>query len=257
MKTKKLFFHNSKKQKLAGILYSSNIQSKSFPIVIYSHGYRSTKENKKAKAIAEILTEKNINVLSFDFSGRGESDGKFEDTTITNYLDDLNSAIKFISKKTNKIFLIGNSLGGLVTLQVASKLSNNKKIKKIVLLSPVSKFPWRKTKEYSKKAIVEWKKKGYTYTYSERYGDMKINYSFYLDVKKYNKTNLYSSITQKTLIIHGDKDKSVNIKDSVFLSKILKQNILVKLKDADHNYANPLDFDKVIKTTTAFLNEDK
>ena len=82
MEKTKIFFKNSIGQKLTGVLYKPE-NKKDFPIAIFCHGYKSTKESNKAKAISEKLTKKGIGIFAFDFSGNGESEGEFKKTTIT------------------------------------------------------------------------------------------------------------------------------------------------------------------------------
>jgi len=168
MKQQKIFFKNSKGQRLAEILYYP--KNNSFPVAIISHGYRSKKESKVALALGKSLPKKGIGLFAFDFSGNGESEGKFEKTTVTQYIDDLKSAIELISKKTNKIALIGPSLGGLISLNSASK---DESVKTLILISPLSHFRGQIRKEIkriTKRIKSEEKKHGI---------------GFYIDALKY------------------------------------------------------------------------
>ncbi len=249
MKQEKIVFQNSNKQKLVGILYSSDPKEKS-PIVIFCHGYRSTKESSKIEPLAKNLVSNKISLFAFDFSGSGESEGKFEDITITQYIDDLKCVIDYLSKFTNKIAVIGSSLGGIVTLQEAAK---DKRVKIIILLSPVSSFPYKGTDEFSSVNLKKWKEEGYTFTQSNKFGKLKINYSFYEDGIKYRDYSVYESIKIPTLIIHGDEDPTVSIKDSKKLVEYLKNSELIIIKGADHSYTKEKDFNKMIKDITNFV----
>jgi uncharacterized protein len=231
MNSEKLFFYNGRNQKLAGIFYLPNCKLKA--VVIFCHGYRSTKETSKVALLSTPLLKKGIGLFAFDFSGRGESEGKFEDTTITNYIDDLDSCISFISKYSSTIFVIGSSLGGLVSLRQAIC---DKRIKALALMAPVSIFPWRTEREYSKEGIAVWKKKGYTYTYSERLGKMKINYSFYEDISRFKDYSDYELIKIPCLIVHGNNDASVPISHSIKLSEYIKSSQLKIINNADHTF---------------------
>jgi putative redox protein len=66
------------------------------------------------------LTQHNIAVLRFDFTGLGESEGDFADTNFSSNIQDLVEAAQFLEKKFSapKI-LIGHSLGGAAVLQAA------------------------------------------------------------------------------------------------------------------------------------------
>jgi len=244
----KLVLRNSKGQKIAGLLFKPDL--KEFPIVIFCHGYRSDKNNSKVAALKNVLPWTGVGLFAFDFSGRGESDGKFEDTTISQYIDDLRCCIDFVSKLTKKIVVIGSSLGGLVSLQ---EVSGDKRVKVLVLFSPVSHFPWRNTKEFSD--VKGWKSKGFAFTESKRCGKLRINYSFYEDGIKYGDYDIYKKIKIPTLIVHGNLDESVPFEDSEELKKYVKNSELLVLKDADHTYSGKADFDKVISETARFVVE--
>ena len=250
MDQEKIIFNNHKNQGLVGILYSPDNKQK-FPIAIFCHGYRSTKESSKIRHIADSLTKNNIGLFAFDFSGRGESEGRFEDTTLTQYIDDLKCAIDIISSLTDDIAIIGSSLGGIVSLH---EVITDVRVKALVGLSPVSNFPANRKNEFGN--LIEWKKKGYAYTYSKRLGKLKINYSFYEDGLIYNNYPLYEKIKIPVLIIHGTKDESVSIKYSERLITYLKHAKLIRLKDADHGYSRKEDFERIVKEISDFLNKN-
>ena len=253
---KKFNFKNSKGQNLIGDLFLPEGEGK-FPLVIFVHGYRSTKGGSKAKAFNKILPQKGISFLAIDLSGRGESDGKFEDTTVTQYIDDLKSAIDYVITldeiDSEKIGVIGSSLGGIITLQESSK---DNRAKALVLLSPVSFFPYKGTDEFSEEGVKEWKEKGYIYTESKRFGKMKLKYNFYEDVIKYKDVSVYENIKVPVLIIHGNADDSVRIEDSRALAEKFENMKLIEIEGADHAYSNPEDFERMVDETVKFLQEE-
>jgi uncharacterized protein len=237
MKKEKLVFKNSKKQKLAGILYSP-YKLKDFPIAIFCHGYRSSKESNKAKYLSETLTKRGIGLFSFDFSGNGESEGKCEDTTVSQYIDDLKCAVDLMSKKTKNIAFIGSSLGGLVSLNAASK---DKRVKTLALISPLSHFRGH-LKRYLKRVI-----------YLEKDNNYKVGFAFYVNAFRYMRFSKYKKINIPTLILHGNEDKTVKIKDSIKLNSHIKSSKLIIIKGADHWYSKKEHFNKVINKTTEYL----
>ncbi|MBW2993166.1 lysophospholipase [Candidatus Woesearchaeota archaeon] len=253
MKQEKVEFRNSKVQKLVGVMHIH--EKKTDKIAIYVHGYRSSKESSKAVYLGKSLPEKKIVLFRIDLSGRGESDGKFEDTTITQYIDDLRCAIDFAENSGyKKLSVIGNSLGGLVSLQ---EVSIDDRVKCLALLSPVPKFQYKgRRNEFSDEGIAKWKKQGWIYTYSPRYGEMKINYSYLKDLSKYDNLSVYDNIKIPVLVLHGTKDEAISIKGVKELVKHLENSEFIILKGADHDYTiSKKQFDKAMNETSRFLEE--
>jgi dipeptidyl aminopeptidase/acylaminoacyl peptidase len=120
MNTERVSF-NSGGQRVAGILHLP--EEKNPPCVIASHGLLSSKESEKYVAMGETLSQKGMAMLRFDFRGIGESEGKWEEDTVSRRIADLSSAIDFVGSYAglrNRIGLLGSSLGGYVTLIMAS-----------------------------------------------------------------------------------------------------------------------------------------
>lgn len=255
MKAEKIIFKNSKGQKIVGDLFLPDIKSKA-PIAILVHGYRSDRKNSKATKLAKKLPEKGIAFLTIDLSGRGESEGKFENSTVTQYIDDLKSTIDHVATldmiNKKKISVIGSSLGGLISLQ---EIINDKRVKALVLMSPVSCFPWKKTGNFSYDKIKEWKQKGYLHTEPARFGKLKINYTFYEDGTQYGDISVYKQISIPVLIIHGTADESVNIEASRKLKQQIKKSKIIEMEGTDHPYSKPEDHDRLINETAKFLTE--
>lgn len=106
------------------------------PVVILSHGFGSDMNSPIIASIARELPSRGIGVVRFDFNGCGKSEGKFENMTVPNEIDDLMSVIAWTRKypRTQSISLIGHSQGGVVTGMTAGKL-DSLQIKSVGLLS--------------------------------------------------------------------------------------------------------------------------
>lgn len=79
--------------------------------VLILHGAgKSSKE--RFRELQEILMSQGYISLAFDFHGVGESEGKFEDGTLSNRLKDAQAALEELQKCARDICLIGCSMGG-------------------------------------------------------------------------------------------------------------------------------------------------
>ena len=90
----KVFFENSKGDKLCGIL--SDPGSKI--IVVMCHGFASGKDSNTNKRLQKELNDKGIATFRFDFYGHEESEGDFENITISEAIDDTLKAIELYEK---------------------------------------------------------------------------------------------------------------------------------------------------------------
>ena len=91
---------------------------------IFAHCFTCSKNLLAVKNISRGLTANGIAVLLFDFTGLGDSEGDFEQTTFTSNIHDLFSAAAFLEKEYEapKI-MIGHSLGGAAALFAAKPVS--------------------------------------------------------------------------------------------------------------------------------------
>ncbi len=112
----KVSFKNSRGLVLAGLLYTA--PGTGGPVVVVCHGFTGSKEGGgKARAMGEMLSTRGFNTLLFDFSGNGESEGLFENLTLSGQVDDLKSAVDWcISSGMGPVFTVGRSFGGTTAI---------------------------------------------------------------------------------------------------------------------------------------------
>lgn len=227
----KVFFNNSNGLKICGIFEEPNLLKKH--IVLLVHGHASSKSGRSVTDVGNELTKININSFRIDLDGCGESDGKFEEQTITSAMDDIISAIKLVKQRGySKIDLFGSSFGGLAVMATAIQYPN---INRIGLKAPVSDYPTQRLRKLGKAYIDTWKKQGYNHYITPKGIKFRINYSLYLDTQKYIMYNQVKKIKCPVLILHGDADESVDINDSRKLIKHFKNGKLIELSKADHS----------------------
>ncbi|MFQ5999623.1 MAG: alpha/beta hydrolase [Candidatus Bathyarchaeia archaeon] len=105
---------------LAGVLRSPSGRMPA--CVVTCHGLYSSKDSEKYVGIAHRFCDENLAVLRFDFRGCGESGGRFEDTSLTTRIEDLESALDFVQEcGYGNIGVMGSSLGGTVAVLTAAK----------------------------------------------------------------------------------------------------------------------------------------
>jgi len=225
MKIEKIFFKNSKGQKLAGELWTP---AKFKYTIILVNGIGNTKElwEKEADSWPAKLAEKGYRVLIFDSRGRGESEGEFIETTLTTNIDDLKSVINFLN---SPVILVGQSFGGTTAICVAAI---DKKIKCLVTRAAAYNLDeWTNGKR-----LAEAKKKGYTIG-SEPW--KKYTLELFEDMRRHKVLDVAKKVKVPWLILHGDKDTNVPLhhaKDFYAAAKCEKK--LAIIKGADHSFSS-------------------
>ena len=112
---------------------------KNFPLVIICHGFTAMKEQPLLKYLADDLEAAGIASIRFDFNGHGKSDGRFQDMTVVNELEDAKKVYEYARdmRGVTSISIAGHSQGGVVTSMVAGQLGAES-FQSVALMAPAA-----------------------------------------------------------------------------------------------------------------------
>ncbi len=110
-----------------------------FPLVILCHGLTGCKNEFLQAQLAEDLEERGIASIRFDFNGHGKSDGRFQDMTVLNEIEDARRVYEYARdmRGVTSVSLAGHSQGGLVASMLAGQLGA-RNIKALALMAPAA-----------------------------------------------------------------------------------------------------------------------
>ncbi len=221
---------------------------KDAPLVVFAHGFKGFKDWGTHNLLAQYFAENGYRFLKFNFSHNGTTPDKpldfadliaFADNTFTMELDDLNTVIDFACNgsaipRANGVYLIGHSMGGGISI---IKTAEDKRIKKLITMAAVSNFYdlWPKAAE------EQWRLQGIMYiTNSRTNQQMPLKTSLLFDLDKHpGRLNILAKaaeITQPWLIVQGDEDKTVPLKQAKQLKKAQPNAELLIIKGGDHTF---------------------
>jgi dipeptidyl aminopeptidase/acylaminoacyl peptidase len=232
MKVEKVSFA-SEGQKIAGILHLPD--EKNPACVIASHGLLSSKNSEKYIALGEHISGKGIAMLRFDFRGIGESEGRFEDDTVSRRIADLDSAIAFVKSYPgmgNRIGLLGSSLGGYISLIVASR---KKEIRAVVLWATPFHLDDLGSKGTEQNPLP---------------GE-----AFFNDLPRHRLSPLLPKVST-CFVIHGERDELVPVDQAweIFHTLGAPKEIHV-MEDADHRLTKPAHRQRAIDLTVGWFKK--
>ena len=207
-------------EKLAG-LYSKGIKG----AIVLVHGFGADKtECGLFDQLADFLIKEGYSTYRFDFSGRGESEGDYADTSPSKLRDDLEKIIEFV--KEDRIGILTQSLGGPVAIAL------NPKVSCIAMMgSPVDSKPVLEAffkEDFNPKGISTRQNSG-----GEK---IKVGPQFWKDLDNCNLEESIKKIGCPLLFIHGTKDETVPVEQAFKLSEAANRpKSLILVGEGKHN----------------------
>jgi alpha-beta hydrolase superfamily lysophospholipase len=110
------------------------------PLVVWLGGFKSDMRGSKAEHLAGVAAREGFSFLRFDYSGHGESGGRFENGTISSWRADAEAVINACAGG-RKLILVGSSMGGWIALLIAIvRAKAGQTVQSLVLLAPAPDF---------------------------------------------------------------------------------------------------------------------
>jgi alpha/beta superfamily hydrolase len=240
-----VFFRNEQNLKLSGILHIPAYWNK-FGIII-SHGFAGDKNKNFIPELALGLEEKGFLTLGFDFSGNGESEGLFENTTWRGYAQDLRCAIDFVKNRgVQQVCVIGHSMGAAIALIAYCDYRN---FDCAILLAPP--FGLKKG-VFTEDDFRGMEEKGYL-DFVDHWGSKRRLRKEYFEVRKsYDLLEEAKGLAVPTLIVIGAKDDVVSVEQCIkgyeTIKAVKKLEVIQNEGHAFHNRA-----DKLLQVIVEFL----
>lgn len=177
------------------------------PWLLLCHGMESTRGGTKQLAMVERFLPLGVGILRFDFSYVGDSEGNFEDLTLSGEVEDALGAMDFLlGFEPGPCVMVGSSLGGMVALKAATILGGQ--LSGVATLAAVaeSSLFLRGVSEADRE---QWRSSG-----SRPWGDASLRSSFLDDAEGFELLTRLPSLQLPTLIMHGDADTVVPVEQA-------------------------------------------
>jgi putative redox protein len=135
--TEKISFIGSGGAPLAGVLHRPRGEVQGSAVL--AHCFTCSKDLHTTTRLARALTDAGWMVLTFDFTGLGESEGDFATTTVTTDVGDITrAAVALLERDAGPCLLVGHSLGGAAAILAARRIHSLDGVVAIATPSDVS-----------------------------------------------------------------------------------------------------------------------
>src|SRR3989344_7341604 len=208
MKNRKVQTKNNLGEILVGLEDKPTENRNKYPTVILVHGFGATKEEDGMfDDIAENLADNGILVYRFDFSGRGESEGDYANTSLSKQRDDLMSILDFVKSQPivdiYRTGILGQSFGTPTTITL------HPDIKSLVLMGSFGHV-----KDVMKNLFGDGYNPSGTSTRVKTDGEtVKLNPIFWSDFENHDILKSIKLVKCPVLFIHGSEDDIVPLSE--------------------------------------------
>jgi putative redox protein len=244
----KLDFQNPEGHNLSGLLETPPPGVPTLRHALFAHCFTCGKDIAAASRISRALAARGIAVLRFDFTGLGNSDGDFANTSFTSNVQDLVAAAKALeAEHAPPALLIGHSLGGAAVLAAAHELPGVEAV--VTIAAPATP-------------------KHVEHLFSGVRGEMdatgaaevqighrrfRINRQFLDDLERHADAEHIRRLKRALLIFHSPVDEIVPIAEAAKIYQAaLHPKSFISLCDADHLLTNREDSEYVAETLVAW-----
>jgi pimeloyl-ACP methyl ester carboxylesterase len=133
------------------------------PGLFWLGGFKSDMIGTKAEALDAFAGERGLAITRFDYSGHGRSGGRFQDGTISRWLEE---ALAVFSTTSGEQIVAGSSMGGWLALLLnrALRARGESRVKALILIAPAvdmtqdlmrAKFTRKELRSLEERGLVE------------------------------------------------------------------------------------------------------
>ncbi|TCT05230.1 alpha/beta hydrolase [Aquabacter spiritensis] len=232
------------------------------PGVVWLGGFKSDMAGSKAEALAHWATRRGQAFVRFDYSGHGESGGRFEDGTISAWLED--ACAVFDRATEGPQILVGSSMGGWIALLLARALAQRAsaqgaapRIAGMVLIAPAPDFTetlmWARFAPEVQDQITATGRYARPSDYSAE--PYVITRALIEDGRRHLLLGTPFAVGCPVRILQGARDTDVPWQHAMKLVSCLAEDDVVfsLVKDGDHRLSRPEDLDRLIATLEGLL----
>ena len=223
------------------------------PGLIWLPGFKSDMVSTKATVLSEWARRNGLACTRFDYSGHGQSEGRFEDGTVGRWLKETRAVFSRMTE--GQIIVVGSSMGGYIALLLLRQLMADApqeadRIKALVLIAPAwdmtEDLMWQQFPDDVRRTIIE----AGVWMRPSDYGDP---YPITRGLIEEGRNHLFArkpwNPGRPVHILQGKQDPDVPWEHTVALASFLTGGWtqVTAVADGDHRLSRPQDLELMCK----------
>ena len=231
-----IHFDNQWGEKLAATLHRP--QTSEGRGVVLAHCFTCSRHTGILQQLAQDLSSEGFLALRFDFSGNGQSEGIFAESTYSKQIIEVQTAVEFLSAEGAKwIGAAGHSMGGLISFLAGAQTDSIKAV--CALASRLTGF--RAMHFLSREQRDTLQRTGEV-DFSSRGRPLKLTSEFFADADKFKPADVIKAITKPLLVVHGDRDQIIPVEEAYKTRDLGNDRVVLEIvSNADHMFSREED----------------
>lgn len=243
---------------LRGMLHIPDGHEGTVPFVILFHGFCDDRNeiNFVHTELSRRLCQRGIASVRFDFAGSGESDGRFEDMTVSNEVADGQAILDYVLGlgfvDRRRVAIHGLSLGGCVASMVAGLRNEDVCALSLWCPAPDVVYNLKNHKTLCGEDVSNFEERG-----CADFEGLKVGLGFYQDALSLDPYAVAAKFTKRVNLVHGDEDVTASVECSRRYKEIYGDRAaLLEVHGAEHRFKS-FDFRKArMDSALAFLTRE-
>jgi len=220
--------------------------------VVLGHCFTCTRHTGILRESGARLTAAGFHVLRFDFSGNGQSEGMFIETSYTKYITEMEVAANFLKAYGVKwLGFAGHSMGAAISVLAASRLSGIQAVcaiaGRLTGMDPSRIFSPDQRRQFQETGRLEFVSRG---------RQLELDSRFLNDMLSHDMRAAVASLNIPLLIVHGTQDEIVPADQAMQAQSTNPgQSQLVMIPGADHFFSRPEHRDFAVRKIAAWFTQ--
>ncbi len=250
MNQETLHFKNHEDESLAATLHLPNVPNETG--VVLGHCFTCSRHTRVLRAAGAALAQQGIMALRFDFSGNGQSQGLFAESTFTKQIKEMQAAITILKARgATRIGLAGHSMGASVSVLTGANTDNIKAVCAISGRLTGSKPELFLTAEQQS----QFSQNGAT-TFSSRGRELQLTQTFVDNVKSFDLPSVIKEYALPLLVIHGGEDEIIPVETAYTAQAFNSAKIRLEvISGGDHMFSQAAHKKLVVEKITQWFQE--